>query len=83
MTQPDPTNNNATYNVSFALATVNGVSCLQETDPRYGTSTLVRNVSSFTVQLKNAGLPQVVIINITAGSAPPVTRTFRITPRNQ
>lgn len=83
VTEPDPNNNNTTYTISYALATVNGVQQLQETDSRYGTSTLLHNVQSFNVRTKNAGAPQVVIIALTAGNSPAVARTFRITPRNQ
>jgi type II secretory pathway component PulJ len=84
VTQLDPANGNTSYPVSYNLATeTDGTKSLQETDPRYGTSTLIRNVQSFNVRTKNPGLPQVVIINLTVGTAPPVTRTIRITPRNQ
>jgi hypothetical protein len=84
VTQPDPDNASATYPVTYSLVTASdGTKQLQETDPRYGTSILIRNVQSFNVHTKFAGMPQVAIITLTAGSAPPVTRTFRITPRNQ
>jgi prepilin-type N-terminal cleavage/methylation domain-containing protein len=83
VTQPDAANGNATYNVSYSLATAaDGTKQLQETDTRYGTSILVRNVQSLNVRTKVAGMPQVVIITLTAGN-PAVARTFRITPRNQ
>jgi prepilin-type N-terminal cleavage/methylation domain-containing protein len=84
-TQLDPANGNASYNVTYTLAPESdGTKSLQETDPRYGTSTLVHNVQSFNVRTKNASpLPQVVIIDLTAGTSPPVSRTIRITPRNQ
>ncbi len=84
VTQPDAANNSATYNVSYALVTVaDGTRQLQETDSRYGTSILIRNVQSFDVRTKNVSAPQVVIVTLTVGGAPPVLRTFRITPRNQ
>ena len=83
VSEPDAANNNATYTISYSLATVGGVQVLQETDARYGTSTLVRNVQSFDVRNKNAGSPQVVILTLTVGTSPPVTRTVRMTPRNQ
>jgi prepilin-type N-terminal cleavage/methylation domain-containing protein len=83
VTEPDAANGNATYTVTYALAPVNGANELQETDPRFGTSTLIHNVQSFDVRTKNLGLPQVVVLSITAGPAPAATRTFRIMPRNQ
>ena len=81
VTEPDASN--TTYSISYALANVGGVNQLQETDSRYGTSTLLHNVQTFNVRTKNAGPPQVVIITLTVAGAPPVTRTIRITPRNQ
>jgi prepilin-type N-terminal cleavage/methylation domain-containing protein len=84
VTQPDAANGNATYNVSYSLVTAaDGSKQLQETDARYGTSILIRNVQTFSVRTKNVGWPQVVIVTLTAGSVPPVARTFRMTPRNQ
>jgi type II secretory pathway pseudopilin PulG len=84
VTEPDAANGNATYTITYALVTAaDGSKQLQETDARYGTSILVRNVQSFSARLKNAGAPQVVIVTMAVGNAPTVTRTFRITPRNQ
>jgi prepilin-type N-terminal cleavage/methylation domain-containing protein len=84
VTQPDASNGNTTYAVSYDLVNASdGTKQLQETDARYGKSILIRNVQSFSVRTKNAGLPQVVIVTLTVGSAPPVVRTFRVTPRNQ
>jgi prepilin-type N-terminal cleavage/methylation domain-containing protein len=84
VTQPDAANASATYPVTYSLVTASdGTKQLQETDPRYGTSILIRNVQSFDVRTKSAGMPQVAIISLTVAGTPPVTRTFRITPRNQ
>jgi prepilin-type N-terminal cleavage/methylation domain-containing protein len=84
VTQPDAANGNLTYTVSYALVTAaDGTRQLQETDPRYGTSILIRNVQSFSIRTKNVGPPQVAIVTLTVGTTPPVTRTFRVTPRNQ
>jgi prepilin-type N-terminal cleavage/methylation domain-containing protein len=84
VTQGDAANGNTTYAVTYNLVTASdGSKQLQETDPRYGTSILIRNVQAFDVRTKNSGLPQVVIVNMTVGGGPPVTRTFRMTPRNQ
>jgi type II secretory pathway component PulJ len=84
VTEPDAANGNVTYSVSYALITAgDGTQQLQETDSRYGTSILIHNVQSFSIRTKNVGLPTVAIVTLTVGGAPPVTRTFRMTPRNQ
>jgi prepilin-type N-terminal cleavage/methylation domain-containing protein len=79
VTQPDSANGNTTYNVQYKFT--NGQ--LQEIDSRYGTSVLIRNVQSFSARTKNSGSPTVLILTMTVGAKPPVTRTVRITPRNQ
>jgi hypothetical protein len=82
-TQPDASNGNLSYVVSYAVVTaVDGTKQLQESDPRFGTSTLINDVRSFDVRLKSASAPTVVVISITVGGTPPVTRTLRVTPRN-
>jgi len=82
VTEPDA--GNVTYNVSYDLITASdGTKQLQETDPRYGASILIHNVQSFSIRTKNLTPPQVAILTLTVGGAPPVSRTFRITPRNQ
>jgi type II secretory pathway component PulJ len=84
VTEPDTLNNSATYAVTYSLITASdGTKQLQEADARYGNSILLHNVQSFDVRTKNIGAPQVVILTLTVGSTPPVTRTVRITPRNQ
>jgi prepilin-type N-terminal cleavage/methylation domain-containing protein len=84
VTEPDAANGNVSYNVTYSLVTAaDGSQSLQENDARYGASILIHNVKTFSVRTKNAGLPQVVIIDLTTGSAPMITRSFRITPRNQ
>jgi prepilin-type N-terminal cleavage/methylation domain-containing protein len=83
VSQPDSANNNTSYTISYALATVDGVQVLQQTDPRFDTKTLIHNVQSFDVRTKNTGSPQILILTLTTAGTPPVTRTVRITPRNQ
>jgi len=85
VTQADPANNMATYNITYTLATLpNGTRELQETDPRYGTSSLIGDVQSFSVRTQYATTPVVVLFTISAGrqGATPINRTFRVTPRN-
>ena len=53
VTEPDAANGNTTYTINYALATASdGTQQLQETDSRYGTSILIRNVQTFSVRLK-------------------------------
>ncbi len=87
VTQPDTSNGNATYTVTYTLTGGN----LTENDTRYGTNTLVSNVTAFTVTLVNTTTPKMVQISITAtvidstlqrAQAAPVTRTFNVTFRN-
>lgn len=78
VTQPDASNGGATYTVTYAL--VNGD--LVETDSRYGTNTLVRDVSAFTVALQGSGSPRVVVITLQAGEGTGVRRQFRVACRN-
>jgi prepilin-type N-terminal cleavage/methylation domain-containing protein len=85
-TQPDAANNNATYAVTYALVTAaDGSQQLQETDPRYGTSVLIRNVQSFSVKYRSTTAPLTVSIAVTAGTGPgtAITRRIHVTPRNQ
>jgi prepilin-type N-terminal cleavage/methylation domain-containing protein len=88
VTQPDAANGNQCYDVSYSYA--NGQ--LTETQYLSGTTTprfnaassvIIRNVQSFSVCLKSATAPQVVVISITVGTGPQATRTVRFTPRNQ
>jgi prepilin-type N-terminal cleavage/methylation domain-containing protein len=83
VTEPDAANGNQTYSVTYQLSGSGAAQQLQEVDARYGTSTLVRNVQSFNVRTKSATGTQVIILTLTVGASPPVTRTVRITPRNQ
>jgi hypothetical protein len=77
-TQADASNGNATYQVVYALSGTN----LTETDSRYGTNTLVHNVTSFSVTRQSMASPVSVQITITVGAQPPVTRTFVVLCRN-
>lgn len=77
-TQEDPNNSNTAYQVSYALSGTD----LQETDDRYGTSTIARNVTAFTVQRLSASSPFSVQITITAGTTNPLTRSFVVFCRN-
>ena len=87
VTQPDASNGNATYTVTYTLTSGN----LTENDTRYGTNTLLSNVTAFTVTLVNTATPKMVTISITAtvtdsqtqgSQAAPVTRTFHAQFRN-
>jgi prepilin-type N-terminal cleavage/methylation domain-containing protein len=78
-TQQDAGNGNATYQVVYA---VDGNNNLTENDARFGTNTLVSNVTSFTVVRVTASAPTTVQISITAGTKSPVTRTFVVLCRN-
>jgi prepilin-type N-terminal cleavage/methylation domain-containing protein len=87
VTQADPNNSNATYTVTYTLS--NGQ--LTETDTRYGTNVLLKNVTAFTVTLVNTTTPVMAQITITAtvidstvqkAQAAPVTRSFNATFRN-
>ena len=77
-TQPDPNNSNAIYQVSYALSGTN----LQETDTRYGTNTIIQNVTNFTVTRLSVSTPVTVKVTLTIGTATPTTRTFVILGRN-
>ena len=88
VSQPDATNGNQSYDISYTLSGTN----LQETQYLHNTTTarfavatttIIHNVQSFSVALKSAGTPQVAVVTLTVGTQPPATRTFRITPRNQ
>ncbi len=78
VTQQDPNNANATYTVTYTLSAGN----LTENDTRFGTSVLVRNVSSFSVTRQTMTAPTTVLVTITVGATPPVTRTFVVMCRN-
>ena len=96
VTQPDPDSpgGDQTYDVSLQLAQApDGTWQLWESQFLHGTATprfpgqpnavLLHNVQAFDVRTKTAVLPQVVILTMTAGRSPPVTRTLMVTPRNQ
>ncbi len=87
VTQPDPNNSNATYTVTYTLSGGN----LTENDTRYGTNTLLSNVTAFNVTLVNTATPKMVQITLTAtvidstvtkAQAAPVTRSFNAMFRN-
>jgi prepilin-type N-terminal cleavage/methylation domain-containing protein len=85
-TQPDTSNSNAQYTVSYRVSNGN----LIENDSRYGTAgsaaadnTICRNVSTFTVQLLNTtSSPKTITVTLTTTGAQPVTRTFKVACRN-
>ena len=77
-TQADSSNGNTTYQDSYALSGTN----LSETDSRYGTNTILQNVSSFTVTRLSTSSPTSVQIDITAGSQKSLTRSFIVLCRN-
>jgi type II secretory pathway component PulJ len=84
VTQQDAANGYQKYNVSYALVTAaDGSKKLQETDSRYGTSTLINGVQSFDVRTMGTTAPIVVKMTLTVGSNPSVTRSIKVTPRNQ
>jgi len=79
VTQPDSSNGNATYTVTYALS--NG--SLTESDSRYtSANTLATGVTGFTVKRISLTSPQSVAVTITAGSNPVVTRSVTIYCRN-
>ena len=77
-TQPDAANGNATYQVSYQLSGTN----LQETDTRYGTNTIARNVTAFSVTRVSVASPVTVSITLTIGTSPQTTRNVVILCRN-
>jgi prepilin-type N-terminal cleavage/methylation domain-containing protein len=78
-TQNDPANNNLPAKVTYAIDSYGN---LVETDDRFGTNILVKNVRTFDVQRINT-TPTELNVTITSGTNPPVTRTIVITCRNQ
>jgi len=78
VTQPDTSNGSTSYTVTYALVGTT----LQETDTRYGTNTLVNNVSAFSVTRQTVASPVVLTITITISVKPQITRTFQVYCRN-
>ena len=78
-TQKDPSYSNTAQQVIYA---VDGNNNLTENDARFGTSALVKNVTSFTVTRLSTTAPTSVQITITAGTTSSVTRTFTVLCRN-
>jgi prepilin-type N-terminal cleavage/methylation domain-containing protein len=78
LTQPDPTNGNLAYTVTYALAGNN----ITETDTRYGTNTLVHNASTFSVARLSLISPESILVTITLPTTPAITRTFTVQCRN-
>ncbi len=78
-TQQDAANGSATYQVIYA---VDGNNNLTEADDRFGTNTLVQNVTSFSIARQTTTSPTEVQITVTAGTSPVVTRTFTVLCRN-
>ena len=83
VTQPDPANGNATYTVTYTLSNGN----LTESDPRYNTAgntpnVLLQNVTTFSVTRISASSPTSLLVTITSGTSPPVTRSVILYCRN-
>lgn len=78
VTQPDPDDASKSYSVTYQLSGTT----LQEIDSRYGTNTLVNNVSAFSVIRDSASPDSLIKITLTLNTQPAVTRTFRICCRN-
>jgi prepilin-type N-terminal cleavage/methylation domain-containing protein len=79
VTQPDSSNGNATYTVTYSVSNGN----LVETDSRYtAPNTLVSGVTAFSVTLLSTSSPEAVQVVLTAGSAESVSRTVTIYCRN-
>ena len=76
VTQPD-TGYAGGATVTYSVSNGN----LVENDQRYGTNTLLTNVSSFSVQRISTS-PTQLSITITSGTTPAVTRTAVVTCRN-
>jgi hypothetical protein len=83
LAQLDPEDCATAFPISYSLVTgPDGSGCLQESDPRLGTSILLHHVQSLEIHLLHARDPQVIVISITAGKAPNlVARTVHIMPR--
>jgi prepilin-type N-terminal cleavage/methylation domain-containing protein len=70
----------AAHVVSYQVDSSNN---LTEIDgDRFGTTTLVKNVTAFTVTRVTTTAPSKFTITLTAGTSPSVTRTFTVLSRN-
>jgi type II secretory pathway component PulJ len=83
VTQPDSGNGNATYTVTYTLSGTN----LTESDSRYNgagnaPNVIATNVTAFSVTRQSLASPQVVLLTITIGTTPAVTRSAKIYCRN-